>query len=120
MTSRPSQIADHVMYCLPPETMSGIAKAYKNSWNSLYSNEWCNYVSAQMHEIGHNLNFGHSSEDGKYKDKSGMMGYSYRSDDGPIMCFNIAPSHSSLLGTLPRLSLQHLKIAVVLTEESMD
>ena len=95
MTSSPSQIADHVMYCLPPETMSGIAYAYKNSWNSVYSNEWCNYVSGQMHEIGHNLNFGHSSEDGTYKDRSGMMGYSYRSDDGPIMCFNSAKSFQS-------------------------
>jgi predicted transcriptional regulator len=30
--------------------------------NSVYSNEWCNYVSGQMHEIGHNLNFAHSSK----------------------------------------------------------
>ena len=44
----PNSLADHVMYCLPPNTMSGIAYAYINSWNSVYSNEWCNYVSAQM------------------------------------------------------------------------
>ena len=54
--SSPTQLADHVMYCLPAATMSGIAYAYINSWNSVYSNQWCTYVSAQMHEIGHNLN----------------------------------------------------------------
>lgn len=94
-THSPNQIADHVMYCLPPETMGGIAYAYINSWNSVYSNQWCNYVSGQMHEIGHNLGFAHSSELGTYKDQSGMMGYSYSSDDGPVMCFNSAKSFQS-------------------------
>jgi len=40
----PSQLANHVMYCLPPGTMSGIAYAFINSWNSVYSNEWCTYL----------------------------------------------------------------------------
>lgn len=53
--TNPNQLADHVMYCLPANTMSGIAYAYINSWNSVYSNEWCTYVSGQLHEIGHNL-----------------------------------------------------------------
>jgi hypothetical protein len=47
----PVELANHVMYCMPSGTMSGIAYAYINSWNSVYSNEWCNYVSAQMHEV---------------------------------------------------------------------
>jgi hypothetical protein len=47
----PVELANHVMYCLPSGTMSGIAYAYINSWNSVYSNEWCNYVSTQMHEV---------------------------------------------------------------------
>ena len=47
----PDALADHVMYCLPPRTMNGIAYAYINHWNSVYSNEWCNYVSSQMHEV---------------------------------------------------------------------
>lgn len=93
--SSPRNIADHVMYCLPSGTMEGIAYAYINSWNSVYSNEWCNYVSGQMHEIGHNLNFAHSNEAGSYKDQSGMMGYSYSNDDGPKMCFNSAKSFQS-------------------------
>jgi hypothetical protein len=40
----PTQLANHVMYCLPPNTMSGIAYAYINSWNSVYSNQWCTYL----------------------------------------------------------------------------
>ena len=47
-----SGLADHVMYCLPPGTMSGIAYAYVNSWNSVFSDNWCRYVSVQMHEVG--------------------------------------------------------------------
>ena len=39
-----SNLADHVMYCLPPGTMSGIAYAYINSWNSVYSDLWCTYL----------------------------------------------------------------------------
>ncbi len=47
----PAELADHVMYCLPSGTMLGIAYAYINSWSSVFSNEWCSYVSAQMHEV---------------------------------------------------------------------
>ena len=41
---------DHVMLCLPPGT-SGvwIAYAYVNWYLSVYNDNWCNYVSAQMH-----------------------------------------------------------------------
>jgi hypothetical protein len=89
----PNQLANHVMYCLPSGTMGGIAYAYINSWNSVYANEWCNYLSAQMHEIGHNLGYAHSNEGGSsYADQTGMMGYSYSQDDGPVMCFNPAKS----------------------------
>jgi hypothetical protein len=49
--SNPYQLANHVMYCMPPGVMSGFAYAYINSWNSVYSNEWCNFLSAQMHEV---------------------------------------------------------------------
>jgi len=42
--------------------------------------------SVQMHEIGHNLNFAHSGEGTEvYGDQSGMMGYSYSDDEGPVM-----------------------------------
>ena len=62
-------------------------------------NDRCNYLSVQMHELGHNLNLGHSgdantpdSPESIYGDQSGMMGYSYSRDDTPLMCFNAAKS----------------------------
>jgi hypothetical protein len=90
--SHPTQLANHLMYCLPPGTMSGIAYAFVNSWMSVYSDNWCQYVSGQMHELGHNLNLAHSNEAGTYKDQSGMMGYSYGQSNAPEMCFNAAKS----------------------------
>ncbi|GFH56169.1 hypothetical protein CTEN210_12645 [Chaetoceros tenuissimus] len=97
----PNQIANHIMYCLPPGTMNGIAYANVNNWRSVYSDNWCTYVSAQAHEIGHNLMLAHSGDpagtgsQATYGDKSGMMGFSYSNDDGPIQCFN-APKNWQL------------------------
>ncbi|KAI2488977.1 Gametolysin peptidase M11 [Fragilaria crotonensis] len=85
-----TNFADHVMVCMPPGTSGGwIAYAYINHWLSVYNNAWCGYPSGLLHEFGHNLNLAHSSEGtDAYGDQSGMMGYSYSSDDGPVMCFN--------------------------------
>ena len=100
--SLPSFDFDYVMYCLPPGTDgSWIAYAYVNAKISVYNNEWCTYVSGQMHEVGkfvvvmsptryasttystfhfmtgHNLGLGHAGEGSlEYGDQSGMMGYS--------------------------------------------
>jgi len=92
---------DLVMVCYPPGVSSGwIAYAYINDYISVYNNDWCKYVSGQMHEIGHNLGLLHSGKDGsQYADQSGMMGYSYSNDDGPNMCFNAAKSYQ--LGWYP-------------------
>eukprot|EP00814_Leptocylindrus_danicus_P019785 CAMPEP_0116024062 /NCGR_PEP_ID=MMETSP0321-20121206/12060_1 /TAXON_ID=163516 /ORGANISM="Leptocylindrus danicus var. danicus, Strain B650" /LENGTH=591 /DNA_ID=CAMNT_0003495655 /DNA_START=30 /DNA_END=1802 /DNA_ORIENTATION=+ len=88
---------DHVMLCFPPGTRGDwIAYAYTNWYLSIYNDEWCNYVSGQMHEIGHNLNLAHSGVwSDEYGDRTGMMGYSYSSDDDPLMCFN-APKNWQL------------------------
>lgn len=65
-----TNIADLVMFCVPPKSMRGIAYAYTDGYFSVYSDKWCSYVSAQMHEIGHNFNLGHSNERGsKYEDR---------------------------------------------------
>ena len=48
----PKQIANHVMYCLPAGTMSGIAYANINNWRSVYSDNWCTFVSAQGESWG--------------------------------------------------------------------
>ena len=99
--------ADHVMYCLPPGTIGRwIAYGYTNNWLTVYNDKWCNYLSVQMHEIGHNLGLGHAGENGvSYGDKSGYMGYSYAQDDTPLMCFNAF--HSWKLGWY------HMKSVVV-------
>jgi len=49
-----------------------------------------------MHEIGHNLGLGHAGETAEYDDQSGMMGYSYSQDDGPLMCFNAGKFSNTL------------------------
>ena len=70
----PDELADHVMYCLPPNSFDGIAYAYIYNWLSVYKDEWCTYVSAQMHELGHNLGLAHSNEDNEeYADQSGLV-----------------------------------------------
>jgi len=88
---------DHVMLCIPPGTNGNwIAYAYINHWLSVYNDKWCNYVSGQMHEIGHNLGLAHSGEgENTYADQTGMMGYSYSGSDSPVMCFN-APKNWQL------------------------
>lgn len=48
-------------------------------------------VCSHTHNTSRFSNFGyaHSSEgEDEYGDNSGMMGGSYRQDDGPLMCFN--------------------------------
>jgi len=48
-----TDIADHVMVCLPPGTKGDwLAYAYLNYWLSVYNDDWCRSPSAQMHEIG--------------------------------------------------------------------
>lgn len=98
-TTSPHELADYVMYCLPPGTFaaggtnSKIGYAYYNGWLSVFNDDWCTSVSLQMHELGHSLNFGHSNEGGvTYEDGSGIMGASYKSSDRPKMCFNAAKS----------------------------
>ena len=44
-------------------------------------------------QLGHNLGFAHSNENGvEYNDNTGMMGLSYDpdsgGDEGPVKCFN--------------------------------
>jgi hypothetical protein len=62
---------DYAAFCLPQHD-GFIAYAYINSWDSYYNAEWCNMVSVQMHELGHNFGLGHSNTpDCEYGDMSG-------------------------------------------------
>jgi len=86
---------DLVMVCYPPGVQSGwIAYAYINHHVSVYNNDWCSYLSAQMHEVGHNIGLAHSGENGdEYGDQTGAMAYGFSSDDTPLVCFNAAKSY---------------------------
>lgn len=49
--TNPSDLANHVLYCLPPDSFQGIAYADFGGWRSVYKDENCNNLSAQMHEV---------------------------------------------------------------------
>ena len=83
---------DHVMVCVPPGTGSWVAWAYINHWLSVYNDDWCTSPSAGMHELGHNMNLGHSGESSIYDDQTGMMGYSYPNKD-------VSSNHTAVLAT---------------------
>lgn len=64
-----------------------VAYGYVAWYRTVYNNEWCGYVSAAVHEIGHNIGLYHSSKGSEeYGDKQGMMGYSFRQINAPAMC----------------------------------
>mmetsp|Transcript_40528 Transcript_40528/g.97823 ORF Transcript_40528/g.97823 Transcript_40528/m.97823 type:complete len:596 (+) Transcript_40528:120-1907(+) len=87
-------IADHTLYCLPKGTFNGVGYAIMNGRLAVFNDKLCTSVSTQMHEVGHNLNLGHSGMGAeKYGDQTCMMGYSYRSSEAPKMCFNAAKSY---------------------------
>jgi len=112
---------DHVMYCLPYGTSSSYwglvedwsALGYLDSWLSMYNDEWCTYLSVQMHNIGHNLYLRHANKDSRERgvalsqaDRTGYMGLPFPKKIHPIMCFNNAnnwqlgwfkPCHAELL-----------------------
>ena len=83
-----------VAFCFPKGTSyPGVgtdwaAYGFIGEYRTFYNDLWCSYVSAQVHEVGHNLNLDHSNEDGDYGDGSAIMGFSYPYDDFPTMCFN--------------------------------
>jgi len=83
---------DHIMFVLDP-TINLLAYAYINWKYSVFQDLWAARPSALIHELGHNLGYLHSGQGtDQYGDQSGLMGYSYSNDEGPIMCFNAAKS----------------------------
>lgn len=96
-TPNPGSIFDLVLFCMPPGMEKWLAYAYMGRWDSYYNNDWCQAVTSQMHEVGHNIGLHHSGEyfgadNAKaYGDGTGIMGFSYSEDD-TAMCFNPAKS----------------------------
>ena len=77
------------MVCEPDNTRNDgsttwVAYAYIDHWLSVYRGLWCIRPSAQMHEIGHNLNLAHSGEgNDPYDDLSCMV--SFHSSNSTIL-----------------------------------
>jgi hypothetical protein len=91
----PSQF-DLVLLAMPPGVVNGdgglFTNAFAYSYLSVYSMSFFT-ISALMHEIGHNLNYGHSGEGSdEYGDQTCVMGYGYGETYSPKMCFNGAKS----------------------------
>lgn len=69
----------HVLFCVPPGTnkrgkSSWLAYASRPGWRSVYNSEWCDRLTALMHECGHNLGLRHSGDlDWDYGDATGMV-----------------------------------------------
>eukprot|EP00977_Amphora_coffeiformis_P024573 scaffold16330_cov172-Amphora_coffeaeformis.AAC.7 len=84
-------LADNVLYCLPPGTGGWIANAGTKFWRSQYNDKWCISLTAVIHEVGHNLGLGHSNENGQpYADWTGYMASGLPDEDKPRKCFNAA------------------------------
>jgi len=71
------------------------AYAYVNSWLSVYQGDYFMYPAVTMHEVGHNLNFGHSGglDLKTYSDHTCLMGNPLYKDDVADMCFNPAKNY---------------------------
>jgi len=96
---------DLIMFCIPPGTirMDGaqewLSFALTNNKITYYNdqNGWCRSNSIKMHEVGHNMNLGHSGEAFTVDDLTGMMGLSYREFDREggfqRMCYNAVKNY---------------------------
>ena len=52
---------DHIIYCIPPGTEgTWVAFGYENGWLTIMNDAYCERLSSQMHELGHNLRVTHA------------------------------------------------------------
>ncbi len=84
-----TSLADHIMFCIPPGTGSWAGMSSVNSWRLVLNDGWCGYLSALMHEMGHNLGLLHSNQGGiQYMDFTSYMSAGYAAPYYPLKAFN--------------------------------
>lgn len=91
----------HVLFVLPQCVLDCgyAAYAFVGSYLSVYQGVYYQYPAVAMHEIGHNLNLGHSGGktpegmDCSYCDHTDLMGNPLYKDDVADMCFNPAKTY---------------------------
>ncbi len=84
-----TQLADHVMFCIPPGTGSWDASSPVVSWRIVMNDQWCGFISGFMHEMGHNLGLMHSNKNNvEYMDSTSYMSAGYATPYYPLKSFN--------------------------------
>jgi hypothetical protein len=84
-----TQLADHVIFCIPPGTGSWDGSSPVVSWRMVLNDQWCGYMSGLMHEMGHNLGLLHSNQNNvEYMDFTSYMSYGDASPYYPRKSFN--------------------------------
>jgi hypothetical protein len=74
---------DFLVFCVPDGSMFGAGGktnwasfGYTGSQSAWFQRGFCSVLTANMHEMGHVMGFGHSNKNGIRQDKSGVMGTS--------------------------------------------
>jgi hypothetical protein len=84
-----TQLADHVMFCIPPGTGNWDGSSPVVSWRMVLNDQWCGYVSGFMHEMGHNLGLMHSNQNNvEYMDLTSYMSFGHAIPYYPLKSFN--------------------------------
>jgi len=84
-----TDLADHVVFCIPPGTGEWAGSSPVQSWRIVMNNQWCGYLSGIMHEMGHNLGLLHSNQNNlAYMDFTSYMSAGYATPYYPIKSFN--------------------------------
>ena len=92
--NRATDIADKIIMCVPSGTGSWVASAGVRHWRTQFNNEWTRSLSANMHELGHNIGLLHANQNREeYADSTGYMGRSYTHARWPLRCFNGRNNH---------------------------
>ena len=95
----------HIIYILekcyasPDDDCKWLGLAQVNRWSVVVHSKYFSFPTVILHEIGHNLNFGHSGgfDGGAYSDRSCLMGYAIADESIAGMCFNPAKTHQLIM-----------------------